>query len=56
MELKPLTPEEFYALEREARRMRSQEVGRLMRIAAASVKQYFARDLAVRPAKAVRHA
>ncbi len=56
MDYKLPTQEEFYALERQARLMRSQETARLARAAVAAAKQYLARAFAARPAKDMRHA
>jgi hypothetical protein len=49
------TTEELYKLEREARRLRSQEVARLFAMAAAAMKSFFARFASLH-AKGVRHA
>ena len=50
------TQEELYALEREARRLRAQEMARLARAAGDAVRAFFARTFAVRNAKGMRHA
>jgi hypothetical protein len=49
------TTEELYKLELEARRLRSQEIARLIGVAAAGLKSFFAR-LASPDTKGVRHA
>lgn len=49
------TPEELYKLELEARRLRSQEIARLIRVAVTGLKSVFAR-LASPNTKGVRHA
>ena len=46
------TPEELYALEHEARRLRAAEMARLMRAGANALRRFFA----VRSAKGLRHA
>jgi len=50
------TPAELYALELEARRMRAQEMGRLLKAGAAKVRALFSRTVPVRHAKGLRHA
>ena len=50
------TPEELYALEREARRLRAMEMARLIRAATAAVRSYFKRIVTVRNAKGLKHA
>jgi hypothetical protein len=50
------TPEELYALEHEARRLRAAEVARLFKAGAAAVRSLFARIVTVRNAKGLRHA
>jgi hypothetical protein len=50
------TPEELYALERKARRMRSAEMARLIRAGTDAVRSLFKRTVTVRNAKGFRHA
>jgi hypothetical protein len=50
------TPAELYALEREARRLRSVEMARLARAGAVKLRSLFARIVTVRNAKGLRHA
>jgi hypothetical protein len=50
------TPEELYAFEREARRLRAAEMARLFRAGAAKVRAIFKRTHPVRNAKGLRHA
>jgi hypothetical protein len=50
------TPAELYALELKARRMRAEEMGRLLRVGAAKVRALFSRPVSVRNAKGLRHA
>jgi predicted DNA-binding transcriptional regulator YafY len=50
------TPEELYALEHEARRLRAAEMARLARKAADAVRSLFARIVTVRNAKGWKHA
>ena len=49
------TTEELYKLEREARRLRSQELARLLGVAVAGIKSFVARFVSL-DAKGVRHA
>ena len=52
-----LTAAELYALERAARRARSQEVARLMRVAAGALISFAARAISVlQTRRGVRHA
>ena len=50
------SPAELYALEREARRLRAEEMGRLLKAGADAVRRLFPRTVEVRPAKGLRHA
>jgi hypothetical protein len=50
------TPEELYALEQNARRMRSAEMARLIRAGADKVRSLFGRTVTVRNAKGLGHA
>jgi hypothetical protein len=50
------TPAELYALEQKARRMRAEEMGRLLRAGASAVRSLFKRTHSVRNAKGLRHA
>jgi len=50
------TSEELYAFEREARRLRAAEMARLFRAGANAVRSLFARTVAARNAKGLRHA
>ena len=50
------TVEELYALEQNARRMRSAEMARLIRAGAKKVRSLFDRNVTVRNAKGFRHA
>jgi hypothetical protein len=50
------TPQELYALEHEARRLRAAEMARLLRAAVQGVRGLFTRAATVRPAKGLRHA
>ncbi|HWM44681.1 MAG TPA: hypothetical protein VNP36_19735 [Burkholderiales bacterium] len=50
------TPEELYALEQNARRMRSAEMARLIRAGTDAVRSFFGRTVTVRNAKGLRHA
>ncbi len=50
------TPEELYALELQARRLRSAEMARLFRAGAEKVRSLFFRTVTVRNAKGLRHA
>lgn len=50
------TSEELYALEREARRLRAEEMARLWLAGAGAVRSLFARIVTVRNAKGLRHA
>lgn len=50
------TPEELYALEQNARRMRSAEMARLIRAGTDAVRSLFGRTVTVRNAKGLRHA
>jgi hypothetical protein len=56
MKNRHLTPEELYAFEREARRLRAAEMARLLRAGAAKVRAIFKRTGSVRNAKGLRHA
>jgi hypothetical protein len=49
-------PEELYAIEAEARRVRAEELARLLRAGAAAVKSLFGRVGAVAASKEARHA
>ncbi|HYX67191.1 MAG TPA: hypothetical protein VE935_23475 [Burkholderiales bacterium] len=49
------TPEEVMALEREARKARAEEMARLVKAAAASIRTFFTRPTPVR-VKTPRHA
>jgi hypothetical protein len=49
------TPEELYKLELKARRLRSQEIARLIRVAVTGLTSFFAR-LGSPDTKGVRHA
>jgi hypothetical protein len=51
-----LTPAELYSLELSARRLRNEELGRLLRQGALAVKAAFERAVAQLSAKGVRHA
>ncbi|MGQ0653898.1 MAG: hypothetical protein ACT4P4_16815 [Betaproteobacteria bacterium] len=53
LEIRNLTPEQLYALELAARRLRSEEMGRLIKAAAVAVRNFFAQD---RRSGEVRHA
>jgi len=50
------TAKELYALEHEARRLRAEEMARLLRAGARAVRGIFARTVTVRNAKGLRHA
>ena len=50
------TPAELYSLELRARRMRQEELGRLLRAGALAVKAAFERAVSQLSAKVVRHA
>jgi hypothetical protein len=50
------TPQELYALEHEARRLRAAEMSRLFKAGAAAVRSLFARIVTVRTAKGWKHA
>jgi hypothetical protein len=50
------TPEELYALEHEARRLRAAEMARLAKAGADAVRSLFARIVTVRNAKGWKHA
>ena len=50
------TPAELYSLELSARRMRQEELGRLLRAGALAVKAAFERAVSQLSAKVVRHA
>ena len=50
------TPAELYAIELRARRMRQEELGRLLRKGALAVKAAFGRAVSLISAKGVRHA
>jgi hypothetical protein len=50
------TPEELYALEQNARRMRSEEMARLIRAGIKAVRSVFERTVTVRNAKGLKHA
>ncbi len=50
------SPAELYALEREARRLRSEEIGRLIATAAVAVRNLFTRGLTSARPNEVRHA
>lgn len=50
------SPEELYALERNARRLRSAEMVRLVRAGTAAVRNLFARTLSARNVKGLGHA
>jgi hypothetical protein len=50
------TAAELYALELKARRMRAEEMGRLLRAGASAVRSLFTRTVSVRNAKGLRHA
>jgi hypothetical protein len=50
------TPEELYALEIEARRLRAAEVSRLLKVGVRAVRSLFARIVTVRNAKGWKHA
>lgn len=49
-------PQELYALEQKARRLRALEMARLMRAGAEAVRSLFKRIVTVRNAKGLRHA
>jgi hypothetical protein len=49
------TPQELYALEREARRLRALEMARLVRAGAEALRRLYARIVTVRNAKGLRH-
>jgi len=50
------TAKELYALEHEARRLRAEEMARLLRAGAKAVRALLARTVTVRNAKGLRHA
>jgi len=50
------TAKELYALEHEARRLRAEEMARLLRAGTKAVRALFARFVTVRNAKGLRHA
>ena len=50
------TPEELYALEHEARRLRAAEMARLVHAGIKAVRALFDRTVTVRNAKGLRHA
>jgi hypothetical protein len=50
------TQEELYALEREARRLRAEEMARLVRAGIKTVRSLFERNVTVRNAKGLKHA
>jgi hypothetical protein len=50
------TPEELYALEHEARRLRAAEMSRLLKAGAKAVRSLLARIVTVRNAKGWKHA
>ena len=50
------TPAELYSLELRARRMRQEELGRLLRAGALAVKAAYERAVSQLSAKVVRHA
>ena len=50
------TPAELYAIELRARRMRQEELGRLLRAGALAVKAAYQRAVSQLSAKVVRHA
>jgi hypothetical protein len=50
------TPAELYSLELRARRMRQEELGRLLRAGASAIKAAFERAISQPGAKGVRHA
>jgi len=50
------TAQELYALEHEARRLRAEEMARLVRAGAKALRAFFARFVTVRNAKGLRHA
>lgn len=47
---------ELYAYEREARRLRAIEMGRLSKIAAVAIRSFFARSFVAAKAKEMKHA
>jgi transcriptional regulator len=51
-----LTGAELYAIELRARRMRQEEIGRLLRVAAQAVNAAYHRAISQFSAKGVRHA
>ena len=51
-----LTPAELYAIELRARRMRQEELGRLLRAGAVAAKAAYERAVSYFTAKVVRHA
>jgi hypothetical protein len=50
------TPQELYAFEHEARRLRAREMARLFRAGFKAVRSLFDRTVTVRNAKRLRHA